>query len=98
MNIYEPIEIALIEIAFKKENIVVDGRAIWKSIEKEILENIDGDGEFEIQEEDIFQDGKKVTGIVYTISKKVIKNGEDDYSTEIKLLKITINNKILFEI
>ena len=87
-----------IETAFKKENIIVDGKAILNSIEKEILENIDGEGDFEIQEEDIFQNGKKVTGIVYTISKKVIKNGEDDYSTEIKLLKITINNKILFEI
>ena len=87
-----------IETAFKKENIIVDGKAIWNNIEREVLENIDGEGEFEIQEEDIFQNGKKVTGIVYTISKKVIKNGEDDYSTEIKLLKITINNKILFEI
>ena len=87
-----------IETAFKKENIVVDGKAIWNNIEREVLENIDGEGEFEIQEEDIFQNGKKVTGIVYTISKKVIKNGEDDYSTEIKLLKIAINNKIVFEI
>ena len=87
-----------IETAFKKENIIVDGKAIWNNIEREVLENIDGEGEFEIQEEDIFQNGKKVTGIVYTISKKVIKNGEDDYSTEIKLLKITINNKIVFEI
>ena len=87
-----------IETAFKKENIIVDGKAVLNSIEKEILENIDGEGEFEIQEEDIFQNGKKVTGIVYTISKKIIKNGEDDYSTEIKLLKIAINNKIVFEI
>ena len=87
-----------IETAFKKENIIVDGKAVLNSIEKEILENIDGEGEFEIQEEDIFQNGKKITGIVYTISKKIVKNGEDDYSTEIKLLKITINNKILFEI
>ena len=87
-----------IETAFKKENIIVDGKAIWNNIEREVLENIDGEGEFEIQEEDIFQNGKKVTGIVYTISKKIIKNGEDDYSTEIKLLKITINNKIVFEI
>ena len=93
MNIFKAIE-----TAFKKENIIVDGKAVLNSIEKEILENIDGEGEFEIQEEDIFQNGKKVTGIVYTISKKIIKNGEDDYSTEIKLLKITINNKIVFEI
>ena len=87
-----------IETAFKKENIIVDGKAVLNSIEKEILENIDGEGEFEIQEEDMFQNGKKITGIVYTISKKIIENGEDDYSTEIKLLKITINNKIVFEI
>ena len=88
----------IIETAFKKENIIVDGKAVLNSIEKEILENIDGEGEFEIQEEDIFHNGKKVTGIVYTISKKIIKNEEDDYSTEIKLLKIAINNKIVFEI
>ena len=87
-----------IETAFKKENIIVDGKVVLNSIEKEILENIDGEGEFEIQEEDIFQNGKKITGIVYTISKKIIKNEEDDYSTEIKLLKIAINNKIVFEI
>ena len=87
-----------IETAFKTENIIVDGKAVLNSIEKEILENIDGEGEFEIQEEDIFQNGKKVTGIVYTISKKIIENEEDDYSTEIKLLKIAINNKIVFEI
>ena len=93
MNIFE-----IIEIAFKKENIIVDGKAVWNNIEREVLENIDGEGKFEIQEEDIFQNGKKVTGIVYTISKKIIKNEEDDYSTEIKLLKITINNKIVFEI
>ena len=93
MNIFETIE-----MAFKKENIVVDGRAVWKSIEKEVLENIDGEGKFEIQEEDMFQNGKKVTEIVYTISKKIIKNEEDNYSTEIKLLKIAINNEIVFEI
>ena len=93
MNIFETIE-----TAFKKENIIVDGRAVWNSIEKEVIENIDEEREFEIQEEDMFQNGKKITGIVYTISKKIIKNEEDDYSTEIKLLKIAINNKIVFEI
>ena len=32
-----------IEIAFKKENIIVDGKAVLNSIEKEALENIDGE-------------------------------------------------------
>ena len=81
----------VIEKAFEKKGFIIDGKAVWNSIEREALENIDGEGEFEIQEEDMFQDGKKVTGITYTISKRIIKNGEDDYSTEIKLLKIAIN-------
>ena len=88
----------VIEKAFEKAGFTVDGKAIWNSIEREALENIDGEGEFEMQEEDMFQDGKKVTGITYTISKKIIKNGEDDYYTEVRLLEIVINGEKVFKI